>query len=452
MSQLLFSDTSKIIHIAGIGGVSMSALAETLNFKGFVVTGSDMNEGEHVERLRGLGIKINVGHRAENVFGADFVIRTAAIHDDNPEIAYALENNIPVFERAQAWGEIMRDYKNAVCFSGTHGKTSSTSMATHIALEARLDPQVMVGANLPIIDGNLRLATSDLFIAEACEYCDSFLRFAPTVAVVLNVEEDHLDYFPDIEAIKKSFRAFCELVPEDGYVVYNADDNNTCETVAGIDRNTLSFGIENGELRAKRIKESKDGVSFALCRNDEELVEIRLSVCGKHNVYNALAAIASALVLGVSPKCIAAGISKYNGVSRRFEFKGEYNGAAVYDDYAHHPSEVRATLESVKNMDFKRIICAFQPHTFTRTRDLAEEFVKALSVADVVYVADVFPAREEPIAGVDCRLISDRIKGAKKLHTMEEISEDIKEIASPGDIVLVMGAGDSPKLSKMICQ
>ncbi|MBR5478824.1 MAG: UDP-N-acetylmuramate--L-alanine ligase [Clostridia bacterium] len=449
---MIFNDTSKKIHIAGIGGVSMSALAEALNYKGFVVTGSDMNDGEHIERLRCIGIKISVGHRAENVDDADLVIRTAAIHDDNPEIAAALAKNIPVFERAQAWGEIMRDYKNALCISGTHGKTSTTSMCTYIALEACLDPQVMVGANLAKIGGNLRLATSDLFIAEACEYCDSFLSFVPTIAVVLNVEEDHLDYFPNIEAIIKSFRTFCELVPEDGCVIYNADDDNTCKAVEGIDRKTLSFGIDNGELRAKRIKEGEEGTSFTLFRDNEELVEINLAVHGKHNVYNALAAIASALVLGVSPKCIATGLSKYDGVSRRFELKGKYNDALIYDDYAHHPSEVRATLESVKSMGFKRIICAFQPHTFTRTRDLAEEFAKTLSIADVVYVADVFPAREKPIEGVNSELISSKIDGAGNLHSMEEIAEDIKRIASSGDIVLVMGAGDITKLSKMLCE
>lgn len=449
---MIFNDTSKKIHIAGIGGVSMSALAEALNYKGFVVTGSDMNDGEHIERLRRIGIKISVGHRAENVDDADLVIRTAAIHDDNPEIAAALAKNIPVFERAQAWGEIMRDYKNALCISGTHGKTSTTSMCTYIALEACLDPQVMVGANLAKIGGNLRLATSDLFIAEACEYCDSFLSFVPTIAVVLNVEEDHLDYFPNIEAIIKSFRTFCELVPEDGCVIYNADDDNTCKAVEGIDRKTLSFGIDNGELRAKRIKEGEEGTSFTLFRDNEELVEINLAVHGKHNVYNALAAIASALVLGVSPKCIATGLSKYDGVSRRFELKGKYNDALIYDDYAHHPSEVRATLESVKSMGFKRIICAFQPHTFTRTRDLAEEFAKTLSIADVVYVADVFPAREKPIEGVNSELISSKIDGAGNLHSMEEIAEDIKRIASSGDIVLVMGAGDITKLSKMLCE
>ena len=280
MSNLLFTDTSKVIHLVGIGGVSMSALAEVLNFKGFVVVGSDMNEGEHIERLRRLGIKISVGHKSENVVGADIVIRTSAIHDDNPEIVKANELGLHIVERAEAWGEIMRDYKNVLCIAGTHGRTTTTSMCTHIALEARLDPQVMVGANLPIIGGNLRVANGDLFIAESCEYCNSFLSFAPTVAVVSNVEEDHLDFFSGIDDIINSFRKFCELVPEDGCVVYNADDVNACRVVENLNKNILSFGIDNGDVRAEKMAVTEKGVSFTLTRNGEDLVEIDLTVSG----------------------------------------------------------------------------------------------------------------------------------------------------------------------------
>ena len=452
MSDLLFSDTSKVIHLIGIGGVSMSALAEVLNFRGFVVCGSDMNEGEHIERLRRLGIKISVGHKAENIEGADIVIRTSAVHDDNPEVVCARQKNIPILERAQAWGEIMRDYKNVLCISGTHGKTTITSMCTHIALEARLDPQVMVGANLPIIGGNLRVSSGDLFIAEACEYCNSFLSFSPTIAVVSNVEEDHLDFFSGIDDIIRSFRAFCKLVPEEGFVIYNADDENACKVVSGLDKKLISFGINNGEIRAERIRNSEKGVNFLLTENGEELVEVELAVSGKHNIYNALASIASALSLGVSPKCIAAGLSKFSGASRRFEFKGTCNGAPVYDDYAHHPSEVAATLSAARSRAPKRIICVFQPHTYTRTAALATDFAEALSLSDVVFLADIFAAREKPVPGVTSELISSKISGAENLHSMDEIADKIREIATEDDMILTMGAGDIFKVAELLCK
>ena len=452
MSNLLFSDTSKVIHLVGIGGVSMSALAEVLNFRGFVVTGSDMNEGELIERLRRLGIKISIGHKGENIKGADIIIRTSAIHDDNPEIIAARECGLPVLERAEAWGEIMRDYSNVLCIAGTHGKTTTTSMATHIALEARLDPQVMVGANLPIIGGNLRVASGDLFIAESCEYCNSFLSFSPTIAVVANVEEDHLDFFSGIEDIIDSFRAFCNLVPEDGYVVYNADDQNACKVICGLSKNIISFGIENGEIRAENIRENQNGVSFMLTRDGEELSEVSLTVSGRHNIYNALAAAASAMALGVSPKCIAAGLSKFSGASRRFEFKGTCNDAPVYDDYAHHPSEVSATLSAARSRAPRRIICAFQPHTYTRTAALADDFADALSIADIVYVADIFAAREKPVEGVTSALISDKISGAKNLHSFEEIAAEIRRVATADDMILTMGAGDICRVAEILCK
>jgi len=423
-----------------------------LNFRGFVVTGSDMNEGEHIERLRRLGIKISIGHKGENISGSDIVIRTSAIHDDNPEIVAAREKKMPVLERAEAWGELMRDYKNVLCIAGTHGKTTTTSMATHIALEARLDPQVMVGANLPIIGGNLRVASGDLFIAESCEYCNSFLNFSPTIAVVSNVEEDHLDFFSGLDDIIKSFRAFCMLVPEDGYVVYNADDPNACRVIEGLNKNLLSFGIENGEIRAERIQNTQRGVSFNLTRDGEALVEISLAVSGTHNIYNALAAAAAAMSLGVSPKCIASGLSKFSGASRRFELKGKCNEAPVYDDYAHHPSEVSATLSAARARAPKRIICAFQPHTYTRTAALAKDFADALSIADIVYVADIFAAREKPIEGVTSALISDKISGAENLHSFEEIADEIRKVAGAEDMILTMGAGDIYKVAELLCK
>lgn len=452
MTDSLFVDTSKIIHLIGIGGVSMSALAEVLNFRGFVVRGSDMNEGEHIERLRRLGIRVAIGHAAENVEGASIVIKTSAIHDDNPEIIRAHELGIPVIERAKAWGSLMLEYKNVLCIAGTHGKTTTTSMSTHIALEARLDPQVMVGANLPIIDGNLRVASSDLFVAEACEYCNSFLSFCPTIAVILNIEEDHLDFFSGIDEIIASFHKFAEKVPSYGAVIVNADDEHACRAVEGLDQRVVSFGIERGDVMAKRICTSNGKTSFTLCRNGEELVEIRLLVTGRHNVYNALAAAAAALELNISPKCIAAGLSKFGGASRRFEYKGTCQGAEVYDDYAHHPSEVRATLAAARERNPGRIICAFQPHTYTRTRALCRDFAAALAGADVVYLADIYAAREKSIDGVTSELISSRLPGAHYVPKLSDIAQEIKKIARPGDMIFSMGAGDIWQVADMLCE
>ena len=452
MTDSLFIDTSKVIHLIGIGGISMSALAEVLNFRGFVVRGSDMNEGEHIERLRRLGIKVSIGHAAEHVDGASLVIKTSAIHADNPELLRANELGIPIVERAEAWGALMLEYKDVLCVSGTHGKTTTTSMCTHIALEARRDPQVMVGADLPIIGGNLRVASGDLFIAEACEYCNSFLSFCPTIAVILNVEEDHLDFFSGIDEIIASFRAFAEKVPSYGAVVVNADSENACRAAEGLSQRVVGFGIERGNVTAKNIQTSADGMRFTLCRNGEELVEIPLRVTGRHNVYNALAAATAALELNISPKCIATGLSKFGGAARRFEWKGECRGAMVYDDYAHHPSEVRATLSAARERNPGRIICAFQPHTYTRTRALCRDFAAALSLADEVYLADIYAAREQPIEGVTSRLIADRLPGAHYVPRFEDIAEQIRAEARPGDLILTMGAGDIYKVAELLCE
>lgn len=452
VSCSLFDDTSKVVHMVGIGGVSMSGLAEVLNFKGFVIQGSDNSEGEHIARLRKLGMKISIGHDGKNVDGADFLIRTSAISDENPEIIRARELGIPVIERAEAWGCLMQDYENVLCISGTHGKTTTTAMSTHIAIEARRDPQVMVGANVPIIGGNLRVASGDLFIAEACEYCNSFLSFSPTFAVILNVEEDHLDFFSGIDDIIASFRKFADKVPENGAVVYNADDENVCRVVDGLNKKCVGFGIKNGDVKALRVQNSAEGLTFTLARDGEELVEIKLPVGGMHNVYNALAATTAALELGISPKCIASALSKFTGAARRFELKGSLNGASVYDDYAHHPSEVRATLSAARARGEKRIICAFQPHTYTRTKALSSEFAKALSLADVVYVAKIYAAREKPIDGVTSELITSKMENAKYIPEMRDIVTEIKKTACEGDIIFSMGAGDIFKVSNMLCE
>lgn len=452
MKSNRLSDCQQVVHFVGIGGVSMSGLAEVLHRRGFVVRGSDMNDSPALQKLQKQGVKTFVGHRYEQVEGADLVIRTSAILDSNPEIIYANEHKIPVLERAEAWGILMEEYEDIVCFSGTHGKTTSTSMLTHIALEARLNPQVMVGANLPIIDGGLRVAESGLFIAEACEYCNSFHHFRPTMAVILNVDEDHLDFFSGIEEIIASFRKFAEIVPQKGgCVIANADDKNTLKVVEGIDREVVFFGIDQpADVRAVNLVCSDEETVFDLVYRDQEIVQIHLAVLGKHNVYNALSACAAALQLGVSPKCIAAGLSKFHGAGRRFEAKGEYHGAKIYDDYAHHPSEVTATLSAVKALGYRRVICIFQPHTYTRTAALKESFAKALSLADQVCMVPIYAAREQNTIGISSSAVAELIPGAKDFSDFESCVQWLEENAGEGDLVLTMGAGDVFRIGEML--
>lgn len=454
MKSNRLSDCRQVVHLVGVGGVSMSGLAEVLYRRGFVVRGSDMNDSPALQKLQKQGVKTFVGHRYEQVAGADLVIRTSAIPDSNPEIVYARDHQIPVLERAEAWGILMEEYEDIVCFSGTHGKTTSTSMMTHIALEARLNPQVMVGANLPIIGGGLRVAESGLFIAEACEYCNSFHHFRPTMAVILNVDEDHLDFFSGIDEIVASFRKFAEIVPQkNGCVIVNADDANAMRSVDDLEREIITFGIDqDADVRAKNIVYSEKETVFDLVFRDQEIVRIRLVVLGKHNVYNALSACAAALQLGISPKCIAAGLSKFCGAGRRFEPKGEYRGAKVYDDYAHHPSEVFATLSSVKELGYRRVICIFQPHTYTRTAALKESFAEALALADQVCMVPIYAAREQNTIGISSSAVAELIPGAKDFPDFAACVKWLEENAKEGDLVLTMGAGDVFKIGEMLTQ
>jgi len=451
-TKSLFSDNNKNVYLIGIGGVSMSALAEVLNYRGFIVCGSDMQESANIIRLRKLGIKVNIGHFAENICGVDIVIRTSAIHEDNSEIVRARELGLPVLERAEAWGVLMEEYDDVVCVSGTHGKTTTTSMVTHIALEAKMDPQVMVGAYLPIINGGVRVANSNLFIAEACEYCNSFLNFNPTIAIISNIDADHLDFFKDIDDIISSFSIFAKRVPENGFVIANFDDENVMKAVSDIERNIVTFGLNNGaNVFALNIRKNGScGTQFTLVKNGEELCDICLSVSGTHNIYNALAAATSALCLGISPKCIATGLSKFTGAGRRFEKKGEIGGADIYDDYAHHPSEVKATLSTVKEMDYKRIICVFQPHTYTRTAALKNEFIEALSIADKVILSHIYAAREKNTIGISSKVISDGIENAEYIEDFTDIRNRLLELAQPGDLILTMGAGDIYLVGEML--
>ena len=442
-------------HLIGIGGVSMSPLAEVLVGAGLCITGSDINHSEKTDHLEQMGVKVYFSHRAENI-GPDteFVIRTAAVHDDNPEIARAHEMGIPVYERAQAWGSIMKDYQNAVCIAGTHGKTTTTSMCTHILLAAEKDPTVMIGGTLPILKASHRVGKGETIVLESCEYYDSFLNFFPTIAVVLNVEEDHLDYFKEgLPAIEKSFRQFAASVPENGCVVANFDDKNTMETLQGLDRKIVTFGLSEGaDVHAKNIVFSGARTSFDLYYEGKKLTDVTLHVPGIHNVCNALAASAAMLRLGVSATSLKYGLAGFNGAGRRFEYKGKYNGAVVYDDYAHHPGELKATIDAVEQLDYKRTIVVFQPHTYTRTAALFDDFVEQLKRPDVTYLAEIYAAREKNTIGISSKDIAAKINGAKYFATFEEIVADLKKYAQPGDIILTIGAGDVYKIGEQLVE
>ena len=429
-------------HLIGIGGVSMSPLAEVLHKMGVEITGSDMNDSATVEHLRALGIPVAIGHRAENVAGADLVIRTAAVHDDNPEIARAHEAGISVFERAQAWGSIMRGYKNALCISGTHGKTTTTSMCTHIIMAAQMDPTVMIGGTLPLLGSGYRVGHGDTIILESCEYCNSFLSFFPTVAVILNIEADHLDFFKDLEDVEHSFRAFADRVPENGLIVANADDANTMHTLEGETRPVLTFGLETGDVHAANLTWNRGLPVFDIIYRGQVFTRVGLHVPGEHNVKNALAAAAAAIALAVSPEAVSEGLGAFRGAGRRFEHKGTYHGAEVFDDYAHHPGELQALLAAARTLGYERIICAFQPHTYTRTKALFDDFVKVLRQPDITLLAEIYAARETNEIGISSQDLADQIPGSIYCPTLADVTAQLKELARPGDLILTVGAGD----------
>lgn len=437
----------KHIHLIGIGGVSMRPLGLVLRDKGMIVTGSDMNASVSTDELIAKGITVHIGHRPENIEGADCIIRTAAAHNDNPEIAAARAQGIPVFERAQAWGLIMREYKNAICISGTHGKTTTTSMITHIFMEAHRDPTVMLGGYLPLLKAGHRVGNGDTIIMESCEYCDSFLNFYPTVAIINNIEADHLDYFKDLEAVESSFRKFAGLVPRTGYVIANGDDENTVKTLA--DLHYISFGIgQKNDVHAENL--SEDYRSFDVYCFGKFYTHVHLNVYGRHNVYNALAAAAASYVMNIDGESVALGLASFTGAGRRMEFKGKYHGADIYDDYAHHPGELHALIDAVKTMGYKRIIIAFQPHTYTRTKALFDDFVRELKRVDVAVLAEIYAAREQNTIGISSRDLARQIPNAVYFETLPEVAAHLRSIASEGDIILTVGAGDIYKAGEML--
>lgn len=434
-------------HLVGIGGVSMRPLGLVLRSMGMQISGSDMNASVSTDELISKGIDVAIGHRAENIAGADCVIRTAAANNDNPEIAAARATGIPIFERAQAWGYIMRAYRHAICVSGTHGKTTTTSMLTHIFMEAGRDPTVMIGGSLPLLGAGHRVGQGDTIILESCEYCNSFLNFFPTTAVVLDIDADHLDFFKDLADIEQSFRKFVSLVPEDGLIVANGDDKNTRDALEGI--SYISFGIEStNDVYGEHF--SSDYRSFDVICGGKHYCHLELGVLGRHNAMNALAACAVAWRFDIPAEATEKALAEFRGAGRRLEFKGSYHGADVYDDYSHHPAELHALLSAVRLMGYKRVICAFQPHTYSRTKALFSDFVRELSAVDLAVLTDIYAARESNTVGVSSKDLADQIPGSVYCPGLPQLTDFLASIAQPGDIILTVGAGDVYKAGEKL--
>lgn len=431
------------VHFVGIGGISMSGIAKVLLNRGFRVSGSDRSESAATRELESLGAVVCIGHSADNITDQDLVVYTAACSDDNPELAAARDKGIEVVDRATMLGWIMQDYSDAVSVAGTHGKTTTTSMMTYIMMKAMLDPTVMVGGNLDIIDGNFRMGNSGYFVTETCEYCRSFLKFFPRFAIILNVEEDHLDYYRDLDDIIDAFTDFAAIVPEDGYVVVPNQSDNAMRCLGKVQGKVLTFGTENADFTATNIRYTDYGYPvFDVMYEGETIVSAELSVPGEHNVLNATACIACAYAMGIDMKYVKEGLEAFTGTKRRFEKKGFVNGALVIDDYAHHPTEIKATLDAVARVKHNHLWCIFQPHTYTRTYTLFEDFVSVLNGAENVVVADIYAAREVDTGIVSSQQLADKINGARFMKTFDEIEDYIRANASEGDIVLTVGAGN----------
>ena len=458
MEQLSFLDLKKVknVHFVGIGGISMSGLAEILLNLGFNVSGSDMKSSDITSKLEKKGIKIYIGHSEENINNAELIVYTAAVNKENPELSKARNLGIPIMERATLLGYIMKKFPFSIAVSGTHGKTTTTSIISMIMLKAALDPTIHIGGKLDAIGGNTKIGGNKYFIAEACEYVESFLKFHPFLAVVLNIEADHLDYFKDIEHIKNAFSKFISLVPENGYIVACIDDKNVSSVLEKANCNKITYGINSDDAmwRARDISFNKDScASFSVLRHNEKIMDVKLKVPGVHNISNSLAAIATCYTLGCSVESIKSGLESFIGIHRRFELKGVTYNIKVVDDYAHHPSEIKATLKAARNGNYPRIWSIFQPHTYTRTKFLLNEFSKAFTDADKVIVADIYSAREIDKGEIHSSILAERIKqngqDAIYLPGFDEIVEYLKKNAAPGDLIITMGAGDIYRVGEM---
>ncbi len=446
----ILDERGKIIHFIGIGGSGMFPIAKILKSKGFKITGSDIYESDTLGKVRQLGIDVAIGHRPENVKNCDVLVYSAAIKMSNPEIVEAQSKDIPIIERCEILGLISEKYDNFVGVSGTHGKTTTTSIITHILLDANKNPNSIIGGTLKRLDGNSCEGDSDIFICEACEYVDSFLQLYPKFSVILNLEADHLDYFKTFENMKRSFKKFA-LQTKDT-IIYNGDDSDIIDILKDVDKDKISFGFsqENNYVIKNILMGKNNFASFDIESDGKLLGNISLSIPGKHNVYNAVAAIIVCLHLGVKFEEIKNSILGFKGVHRRFEILGNPDGILIVDDFAHHPTEIKSTLTVAKNMGFNRVWAIFQPHTYSRTFMFLDDFAKSLSIADRVILTEILPVRETNIYGIHSEDLAKKIQGCICIDDFDEIAEFILSNAKKGDMVITMGGGNIYKCANII--
>jgi len=437
------------VHFIGIGGISMSGLAEILHDEHFTISGSDAKESALTRHLTEKGMQIFYGQTADNIIpGIDLVVYTAAISEDNPEFACAKEKGIPMLSRAELLGQIMDNYSHSIAVSGTHGKTTTTSMISQILLSASCDPTITVGGILEAINGNLRVGSSEYFISEACEYTNSFLHFYPKYSIILNVEAEHLDFFKDLDDVRNSFHSFAGNTKEDGVIIINGEIENYKALVADIPAKIITYGLKEGYdyYPANITFDEKACASYTVMHHNEVLMDVKLGVPGMHNVSNSLAAIALSMELKLEKEDVLAGLLAFGGANRRFQHKGVKNGITVVDDYAHHPTEIRATLNSAVNYPHERLVLVFQPHTYSRTKAFLDEFAEVLSTVDVVVLADIYAAREKNTYGISSEDLLSKLKehGTECYYfpTFSEIENFLEKNCMNGDLLITMGAGD----------
>lgn len=434
--------TRKHIHFIGIGGSGMFPMVQILHSEGFYITGSDNNETETTKIERKMGIPVTLGQAAENIEGADLIVYTAAIMSDNPELIAAKASGVPCLERSDMLGLLTRRYSKAVCVAGTHGKTTTSAMIAQTLLEGGFDPSAFIGGKVKALGGSGRAGKSDIFVVEACEFVDTFLKLSNDISVILNIDNDHLDYFGSIENSIKSFRKFASN--STGPVIVNGDDANTMKAVDGLDKEIITFGWSNkNDYYAADVRflgGAKSG--YTLMHHGKPICEIRLSIPGKHNILNSMACAAVCLYLGMNPEEMAEHIDKFPGAGRRFEILGEVNGVTIADDYAHHPTEIAATLKAAKEMDFHEVWAVFQPFTYSRTALLMDDFVTALSVADHVVMSEIMGSREKNTYNIYTRDLAEKIPGSVWFNTFQEMADYTMSHAKPGDLVITLGCGD----------
>ena len=448
----MYLENKRHIHFIGIGGSGMFPLAQILHAKGYYLTGSDNNETDTLQMVREMGIPVTLGQKAENIEGADLIVHTAAIMPDNPELIAARKSGVPTIERSVLLGEITAHYSDAVCISGTHGKTTTTSMTTQILLDAGIDPTCVIGGKLPAIHGSGRVGKSPVMVCEACEFVDTFLKLYPDIAVILNIDADHLDYFKTMENLIASFRKFAEKAAK--VLIVNGDDLNTQKAVSGLDKRILTFGYApTNDYYPKNIVHA-DGVtlSFDLCRKEEVLTRITLHIPGDHNILNAIAACVASHEAGAAWEQCAAGLNAFHGAQRRFEVLGKIGGITVADDYGHHPTEIEATLKAAKALPFKRVWAVHQPFTYSRTATLLDDFARVLSHADFVVLSEIMGSREKNTYNIYAKDLAAKIHGCVWFPDFPEIADYVVKNARPGDLILTLGCGDINKCAHLIVE